>query len=199
MTHRQLVLALALSTAPLAGCGDAPSPSTGGGSTGGASNGAHGGATSTHGASLPVCPPDDGVEAPHEDISGGVYSVPVPPELEPYASYPVDDITLCWTGSAVQLGYSLPALLVGKKQRVSFTGSYDEPSGDFVLASDDGTATCTPADVWSCAEIFTGIEVDLEEVAEEVEDLDPVEAQARLEVAKRFEVDPIGLLDFPSP
>lgn len=173
----------------------------GGGEAGAGQGGAGGASGSVPGSTLTACPPDvEGEEAPHQDIPGGVYSVPVAPELEPYASYPVDDITLCWTGTAVHLGYSLPALLVGKKERVSFEGGWDPTSQTFALSSADGTATCTPSEPeWRCNEVFANIVVDLEEVADEAAGLDPAEVAARLEVAAQFANDPIGILDFPAP
>lgn len=147
------------------------------------------------GAALPACPPDTMVEPPHTDVVG-VYSVPVPPELTPYASYPIDSITACRRANRVELGYRLPALLVGKPARVSFEGSYDADGGVFAL-SGDGTATCEVVDgSWSCLEHFVGITVDLEEVAKEVENLPLDVAEGRLDVAAHFGGDPIGILDF---
>lgn len=149
---------------------------------------------------FPACVPDGQVEPPHMDIAGAIYSVPVPAELEPFASYSVEDVSLCRLGSGIELGYSLPALLVGKKTRVAFAGTYDSANGTYELSSADGTASCELAgEAWSCLEHFTGIEVDLEEVAEEAEDLSQQEAAARLDVAEQFSGDPIGILDFTLP
>lgn len=164
-----------------------------------ASDGGQGGAPVPVG-SLPACTPDGVEEPPHADIPGGDYAVPVPPELQPYATYPVGDISLCSNGAGIELGYSLPALLVGRAERVSFAGAFDETTGAFVLTSEDGTSTCVvQRPEWSCVEEFTGIVVDLDEVAKETEGLDAAEAAARLEVARLFANDPIGLLDFSLP
>jgi hypothetical protein len=134
------------------------------------------------------------------DITGAVYSVPVPSELEAFASYPIGDVSLCQLGSALQLGYSLPALLVGKKTRVSFQGGYDTTSGRYEMTSADGTASCgrVGAD-WTCNEAFTGLEIDLTEVAKEAEALPAAEAAARVDVAQLFQGDPIGILSFTLP
>lgn len=200
MRHRLLFGLVGTLSAAVA-CGGESETSEGVAGGGGQAGAGGAGASEPLGSTLPACPVEvGGVEAPHTDVANGVYFVPVPVELEPYASYPVEDITLCWTGAAVRLGYSLPALLLGKKERVSFEGTYDEANQVFALVGPNGAATCTPSTpAWSCAEDFTDIEVDLEKVAEEVADLDPVEAAARIEVAQRFAVDPIGLLDFPAP
>ncbi len=151
------------------------------------------------GASLPTCPPDTGAEPAHTDVTGS-YSVPVPAELEPYASYLVDSITACQRAGVVELGYKLPALLVGKPQRVSFSGSYD-PNADVLMLSGDGSATCDVSSAgWSCLEHFVGVAVDLEAVAKEAEGLPAAEVQGRLDVAAYFGGDPIGILDFlPMP
>ena len=148
---------------------------------------------------LPECPPDTAVEPPHTD-NAGRYSVPVPPELAPYAEYPIDSITACRRGALVELGYKLPALLVGKETHVGFSGSYDDVAAAFVL-SGNGTATCeVTAGSWSCFEEFAGIGVDLAAVAEETEGLSTDEAQGRLDVSQFFGADPIGILDFvPEP
>ncbi len=182
----------------LLACGAEPA-STGGGNGGGAAAG--GGPPQLD---LPTCVPDGAVEPPHMDIAGAVYSVPVPPALEPYASYPLEDVSLCNQPAGgppgIELGYSLPALLVGKKQRVAFAGAYDAATDTYALSGDNGTATCHPTGAaWRCDEAFVGLVHDLEEVAKEAEDLDPAEAQARLEVAEIFRGDPIGILDFSLP
>ncbi|HZO16174.1 MAG TPA: hypothetical protein VFB62_23025 [Polyangiaceae bacterium] len=144
---------------------------------------------------LPECPPDTGVEPLHTDTAGA-YSVPVPAELEPYATYPVDSITACRRGELVELGYKLPALLVGKETHVGFSGSYDEAAAAFVL-SGNGTASCAVTNgSWSCFEEFAGITVDLAAVAEETQGLSAAEAQGRLDVSQAFGADPIGILDF---
>lgn len=159
-----------------------------------------GGGPGPHTTSLPTCVPDELVEPPHMDIAGAIYSVPVPEALEPYAAFPIGDVSLCRTDTTLELGYSLPKLLVGKKTRVSFEGGYDATAGTYELSSEDGTASCDPtANRWTCFETFTGIEVDLERVADEAADLPDAEAAGRVDVAERFGGDPIGVLDFELP
>jgi len=158
------------------------------------------GSPGPHTASLPVCVPDGEEEPPHMDIAGAVYSVPVPAALEPYAAYPIGDVSLCQSGDTIELGYSLPKLLVGKNTRVSFAGTYLAAEGTYELSSEDGTASCEPSDTsWTCFETFTGLEVDLERVADEAAELPAAEAAGRVEVAERFGGDPIGILDFDLP
>lgn len=195
--HHRRAVALAANLMLIA-CGGASDEGGGGGTAdGGGSGGAD---VDERIASLPICVLDGQEEPPHMDITGAEYSVPVvPAELEPHASYPIDEVSLCRRPSGLELGYSLPALLVGKKTRVSFAGGLDPATGTYELSSEDGTASCDPQGAWSCLEKFTGIEVDLEEVAEEASGLSPAEAQARIDVAQIFQGDPIGVLDFSLP
>ena len=202
-----LVLAATIVSMGGAACGDGTVVGGGGGAAGTGSGGAGAAGTGSGGAgpdltSLPVCVPDGQPEPepPHTDITGAVYSVPVPASLEPYASYPIGDVSLCRTAGGIELGYSLPALLVGKKTRVSFAGGFDPTTGTYELSSEDGTASCDPGTgSWSCLERFVGLEIDLTEVAAEAAALGPQEAAARLEVAQLFSGDPIGVLDFDLP
>jgi hypothetical protein len=115
-----------------------------------------------------------------------IFAVPVPAELDPYAHYPVDSITFCRRGNLVELGYKLPELLLGKAERVGFSGGYDSAAGVLALTG-NGTATCELAGgSWSCLEHFVGIAVDLEAVAKAAEDLPPAEAAGRIDVAEVF-------------
>lgn len=193
-THHLLPLATAALASISIACG-------GGAETGEEGTSASGGAAPAPDLStFPECVPDGQVEPPHMDVMGAVYSVPVPAQLEPFASYLVEDVSLCRLSGGIELGYSLPALLVGKKTRVSFTGPFDATTGTYELSSVDGTASCElTGDAWSCLEHFSGLEVDLEEVAEEAEGLSQQEAAARLQVAQLFSGDPIGILDFTLP
>ena len=210
MTHifsveRARALLLAACCASLPAClaqtptFDEPGADAGAGGAGGGV----GGASSQGGdplTTLPACVPDGQVAPPHPDILGAVYSVPVPPELEPYASYPLEGVSLCRLDGGLELGYSLPALLLGKKTRVSFQGGLNAATGTYELSGADGTASCSIAEgQWICHEAFVGLVVDLAEVAKETEGLDPVEAEARLKVAELFSIDPIGILDFSLP
>jgi hypothetical protein len=180
--------------AVFAACGGDVANETTSGEGGTGAGGQNTGAAATA-ATLVDCPADTTVEPPHTDIVG-VYSVPVPADLEPYASYDVPSITSCRRGDVVELGYKLPALLVGQSERVSFAGDYDAAADAFVLLG-DGTATCeVVAGTWTCLEQFTGITVDLAGVADEAVGLSAEEQAARLDVAQRFGGDPIGIMVF---
>ncbi|MEZ4446977.1 MAG: hypothetical protein R3B72_48300 [Polyangiaceae bacterium] len=188
----------AMACALLVACGGADPESGAGGAGGDAAGGQ--GAGNDPLAALPACVPDGQTEPPHMDVAGAVYSVPVPVELEAYASYPIGDVSLCRTGNQLEMGYSLPALLVGKKTRVSFAGTVEPTSTAYALSSTDGTADCQRSGAaWTCTEQFTGLVVDLTEVAKEAEGLTAAEAQARLDVSTIFQGDPIGILDFQLP
>ncbi|MEZ4446330.1 MAG: hypothetical protein R3B72_45045, partial [Polyangiaceae bacterium] len=138
-TKDNKLILCATACALLVACGGADPESGAGGSGGGQAEGGQGAGNDPL-AALPTCVPDGQVEPPHMDIAGAIYSVPVPVELEAYASYPIGDVSLCRTGNQLQMGYSLPALLVGKKTRVSFAGTVDPTSTTYALSSADGTA-----------------------------------------------------------
>lgn len=119
----------------------------------------------------------------------GSYSVPVSdPELAAEASYPVDRIQFRARAQTVKLAYDLPAELVGTKQRVSMRGSVGS-DGEAVLQGPRGTARCEQVGAgWDCHETLPGVSVDLAKVEERVG------PGPRLDVAKAFIVDPIGIL-----
>ena len=143
------------------------------------------------GASLPAC----GSDPFDTHLNVALYSVPVPTELEAYATFPIDNASFCWADDELVLGYSLPKLLTGKSQHVSFQGGYNPDTGNFEMSGQNGTAVCTPtAPTWHCAETFIGLKVNLQKLHKLLEGLPPNEAQARLEVANTFIGDPIGTL-----
>jgi len=127
----------------------------------------------------------------------GVYSVPVPTDLEPFASFSVKNVQLCGDANAVELGYQLPELLVGNSTKVSLRGAYDEAARVYRLSGKDGEADCTRAGTkWSCQERLTGIDVDQAALERQLSDLPADEATHRRDVASIFGQDPIGVLTF---
>jgi hypothetical protein len=130
----------------------------------------------------------------------GEYSVPVPPELEPYASYPLDDV--CWysDGKTLSLGYTLPDELTGSKNPIVLTGE-DTGQATFKLAGDHGDADCSRGDSMSvsCRISYRKLNFDVDSVKQILssEFPDPVQLTQRSAVSAVFRSDPIGVITFP--
>ncbi|MFO0612235.1 MAG: hypothetical protein U0414_06595 [Polyangiaceae bacterium] len=137
------------------------------------------------------------------DVGGGhpyagTYEVPVPAGLESAATYKVDKVEWTVDGDAAELRYDLPLGLVGKSIGLSFKGSVAASGESASLTGSAGTAECTiAADEVVCNESMAGL-LPLEP------DYGVVEAHAateyagpvadRVDVAKRFAGDPIGIV-----
>lgn len=135
----------------------------------------------------------------------GTYEVPVTAELAAAAIYDVAEVEWTVTGSAVELRYDLPMGLVGLDLKVHFQGTIDAGAGTAALASDTGDAQCTvAADTVSCLEHMPGLGPITPDLAV-VEQLAATEfagpPSMRVDVAKQFSVDPIGIVhvDLTSP
>ena len=174
-------------------------------STGSGGSGQHDGAADDAASpvskpTLAACPPDVLNELAHVDIPSGTYSVPVPAELAPYASYSITDITFCETAGVATLAYKLPALLVGAEQRVAFQGTWSAASSSFELSSKDGNASCSRSGtLYTCTEHFTNLEIDSDKLTKELALLPAADAANKAEVAAVFGQDPIGILTFTGP
>lgn len=126
----------------------------------------------------------------------GTYVVPhVDPALAPAATYPVTVKVKELAGGAVRMHYTLPPELVGVPQDVDLVGS---ASGG--MSGPAGRADCR-ADVdanTECRETLSGVRVDLQQVkaALEARGVTASEQDAKMKVAERFGIDPIGVLRF---
>lgn len=156
--------------------------------------------TATPGSVDPGDPPSGGAEPgagvvqPESGIYAGTYFVPVPKELEPYASFDVDSIRFEVRGAELVLQYELPALLLGDTRGLSFRGTA-AADGSYVLDSDDGVATCRASDGgWTCDEVLLSVELDVDQLDRMLEPMPEADARARRSVADRFADDPIGVL-----
>lgn len=135
----------------------------------------------------------------------GTYEVPVTADLAAAAIYDVAEVEWTVTGGAVELHYDLPMGLVGQKIRIDFKGTVDAGAGTADLASTIGDAQCTvAASAVSCLENMPGLKPITPDLAV-VEQLAATElagqTSQRVEVAKQFSVDPIGIvhIDLTSP
>jgi len=125
---------------------------------------------------------------------GGTYSVPVAPQLEPYAAFEVESVRFERSSSELRLSYDLPELLLGERRRVSFRGAF-AADGRHVLDGDDGVATCqTSASGVRCDEVLRAPELDMDGLERRLVGLPEPEARARRAVAAAFSIDPIGVL-----
>lgn len=139
--------------------------------------------------------------APGDDAPGaaGVYFVP---PRRAASTYPVADIDWRVEGGVARLAYTLPRALVGRSARVAFSGSAVGPQ-PWTLRGPDGEARCTLAPeagvALRCDERFVGLTVDLDGVRREAQASYPAEVEARVDVARGFSAEPIGVLEVPAP
>lgn len=129
--------------------------------------------------------------------SYGTYSVPVSPELEPFATFDLLDAEVVVTATHVKLSYSLPAELVGVgHERIVLNGKR-RPDGTLKLKGPLGTARCHSAGSDAeCVVEYEDMVIDLAgaETAINARTIDPLERMARLSVAKIFSSEPVGIV-----
>jgi hypothetical protein len=127
-------------------------------------------------------------------------SVYVVPPRSAVSTYDTGGVEWTVEGDRVRLGYSLPRLLLGAAQRVSFSGPYS-PGATMTLTGSMGTATCvlnpSASIALRCDERFVGLTVDLVGVRREAMRVDPSQVDARVAVSERFTIEPIGVLEVP--
>lgn len=131
---------------------------------------------------------------PTTGVYQGTYSVPVTEDLKASATYAVNELEWSYANGVATLGYKLPVELLGRSQRVSFTGPFDATTLTGRLTSEDGTAECKIVDrTVECLEdmhALMPIEHDLDRVTE----LAPASiATERVRVTRVFISDPIGI------
>jgi hypothetical protein len=131
----------------------------------------------------------------------GIYEVPIAaPELANAAVYEVAEVEWTVTNGTAKLDYALPLGLVGKEVKVEFVGPIGASATKATLSGPAGTAECTLAGTAvSCLENMAGLH-PLEPNYAVIEQLAQVEyggpAAHRLDVAKQFANDPIGIVKF---
>jgi hypothetical protein len=165
------------------------------GDTAGSGSASTAGAAGSSGAAPVAVPPP----ALAEGEVQGRYSVPVAPELEGYATFDVPAIRIRQHGSEIEIAYTLPALLVGGDEELSFRGSGSaDANGVYQLSGDRGQARCQWLEAaFVCDEALRGVEIDRNELQREYADLPAAESDARWSIATQFSDDPIGKLTFP--
>jgi len=126
----------------------------------------------------------------------GSYEVPVEPALSAAALFTLADVRWAVDGDTARLAYDLPRELIGKSLRVDFSGAVAS-DGSARLSGDAGSADCTIGAVSVvCQEDLQGLlplEPDLDVVEALAKDDYAGPAADRLDVARRFAADPIGI------
>jgi len=162
----------------------------------------HGAATSGDSEATEISPVPSAAGAA-ASAGSPTYHVPVPAELEPYSNFELGDLRLREHGSEWELQYTLPELLVGGHQELSFRGSASG-TGALRLLGDAGQVTCQslaaqmPGAMRQCDEVLNRVELDRDKLERSFADLPAEESAARWAVVGRFSDDPIGVLTFPA-
>ena len=129
----------------------------------------------------------------------GSYDVPVEPALSAAAHFPLTDLKWTVDGASARLVYDLPRELVGKSLSVDFSGNIASDNSA-QLSGEAGTADCTiDATSVVCHENLAGLlplEPDLGVVEALAATTYAGNAADRLDVARLFSGDPIGIAEF---
>ncbi|AKT36106.1 uncharacterized protein CMC5_002190 [Chondromyces crocatus] len=137
-------------------------------------------------------------------VTNALYRVPVPEELEPWATYPAPDTELDREeGDWVKIEYTFPTWIVGTVQQVELEGRFPAGATSFpVSAGPHGDGVCTVEGTrFVCTENLPGLVVDRAQ-AESVMRAQGVSGDdltQRLRVTDVFSVDPIGIIEFDVP
>jgi hypothetical protein len=129
----------------------------------------------------------------------GQYSVPVEPRLQALATFPLNEIIHRETEGIVTLSYDLPIELTGvAHDRVWLRG--DSKSGpEFKMSGPRGEGSCFRSEkALSCSVNLTPVRIDRPHLEEKLRQISssPAEVLDRLEVARTFESDPIGIVTY---
>lgn len=124
------------------------------------------------------------------------YEVPVEnaPDLVEFALYEIPDVKLRGTDTNMELKYELPAHLVGADfGSITFKGTPDN------LTSPFGSASCVKN---QCELVYNEklsqvLQARMPEIEELItRDFDALTAAKKIEIAKRFAGDPIGIIHY---
>jgi len=124
------------------------------------------------------------------------YTFPVvEEELKPFATFPLPHLNKDFRGDHARLRYELPQELTGVPMRIELEGQWDEATQKFVLAGDHGKATC---DQEMCDIKYENLNLNPETVDAYLRGVskNPTELDSRMKIARRFDGDPFGVIDF---
>lgn len=135
-----------------------------------------------------------------DERATGSYEVPVDSaELAQVATNPVSVKFRPVGAGLYRLKYDLPTVIAGNDKGVDLMAQKTS-AGTWQLSGPSGTGTCTESPVGElvCHEKLTGVATNLSEATSAVNALATTrtERAARVEIAKRFNVDPLGVLTF---
>jgi hypothetical protein len=124
----------------------------------------------------------------------GRYEVPVPadqPELTPFSSFPLDEISLRVRGSEARIKYDLPIELTGVINSIVLTSTADETGAFRKWEGPLGTAVCKDN---QCDVAYQDLTIDMNAIQARLvgQGLPMAEIDLRLRVAGHFRDDPHG-------
>lgn len=126
------------------------------------------------------------------------YTVPVSAELAPYASFVLNSATVIEDQAGVVVSYDLPAELVGTGHPPIVLGGKKRPGQVLLLEGEFGEASCFSRHAkLECIVKYEDLEIDLAGVENILNQriADPHERELRLQVAKIFGGEPVGIVD----
>ncbi len=130
------------------------------------------------------------------------YTVPVPAELEAFATFPNLPARYVQEGTQITVSYRLPEELVGNQTTViALRGEMKNPR-EFRLKGEHGDARCQSAHQrLNCIVEYKDLPIDERALGLFIEQKFPerVEQLARLEVARLFSGEPIGVITAQVP
>lgn len=125
------------------------------------------------------------------------YMVPTIEELKPFANFKLQGSIVHSTDGLIKLNYNLPAELVGEEyQPMSFVGRRKN-DGQIDLRGDLGKAKCIEINsILNCDVEYDDLNIDLAAVEKAINTRisEPQERLNKLEVAKFFSGEPVGIL-----
>ena len=124
----------------------------------------------------------------------GRYEVPVPadqPELTPFSSFPLDEISLRVRGTQAQIKYDLPIELTGVINSIELTSTADDTGAFRKWEGPLGTAVCKDN---QCDVAYQDLTIDMDAIQARLvgQGLPMAEIDFRMRVAGHFREDPHG-------
>lgn len=128
----------------------------------------------------------------------GTYTVPVPAQLAPYATFMLNDSQVTRDNTGVVVSYDLPVELVGPNHPTIILGGKNRQGGIMLLEGEYGEASCfTRVDKIECIVQYEDLEIDIAGVERilAARNISPHERELRLQVAKIFSGEPVGIVE----
>lgn len=126
------------------------------------------------------------------------YTVPVSDELAPYAKFVLNNSRVEQDAAGVVVSYDLPPELVGPNHPTIVLGGKKRPGNIMLLEGEFGEASCfNRADKVECIVEYDDLEIDMRGVEQvlRARSNDPLEIERRLQVARIFGGEPVGIVE----